>query len=929
VRLRQRVWRIDRVEKQDQEVFWATPLDGRETRSQRFHRYLERVEPGQLPRPSAAAIGDGREQARLLTAQRFALVHGTAPILGVQRSRAIPTDYQLVPLLLSLGADRVRLLIADTVGTGKTVEAGLVLTELLARGFARRVLVAVPANLRDQWRDALEHFFHIDATVVAGQLMPALERQLMPGQSVWSAHDVVVASIDYLKARASTVLMHQWDVIVVDEAHLCAKPHTVPGSAPPDMARWRFVAEAARCCEHLLLLTATPHNGYSDSFTSLFEMLDPKLVGNSPAGPWVRRQQAARHVVQRTRRDIERWYKQQAIPYPFPRRDADELVVPLTGATKLRVLLEELSGYTAALFAADTTRPINGWVAAHFQKRALSSPEALRVSLCNRLRALRARTATPADRKATDEARASVADLLFDMRDETDERTDRLDVAEMSLDTAQETSFLTRLLALARGITAKQDPKLQVLLRLVPERIAAHPDAPRVMVFTKYRDTLDYLVKQLTQAAETVLDPGLPPKHSIFAIYGGLTLADRRRVFAEFERASPAVLIATDCISEGLNLQHACADLVHYELPWNPNRLEQRNGRIDRFRQREPVVGIRTLVLDNPLDAALLELIVRKSKQMQEDYGFVPPFLSNPDLLVRLSGVLSQRHRTAPTLFEAAGVPDVAIAEDDLLDHGKLTRIHSESFYGQDQVSLSTVSRALRRSSEEVGNPAALEAFCAESITTLEGVEFRAVRPRVYRLRGRNREIADVWPDSDRLLAFDPIIGFNDPTVDVVDLAHPLLRRLVDLGLERLRNPGCRGRIAARLSTATHMVCAVLWLLIRYAARTDPPVLLEELMPMSCPVYGDGPQPPPATTVLAGPPRDAPKDAEDIADAAEVLFARADLDDRINDHTRRRAAQLSSGYDELDAAWAEGLSQVEVMSCDVVAATIVWPEILR
>lgn len=146
VRLRARLWRVDRVQG---DIFAATPLDGRENTSRRFHRRLERVEPGELPFPSPHAVGNGAEQRRLLTAQRFGLIHGTAPILGVQRSRAIPTDYQLVPLLLSLGAERTRLLIADSVGTGKTVEAGLVLAELLARGLASRILVVVPASLRD------------------------------------------------------------------------------------------------------------------------------------------------------------------------------------------------------------------------------------------------------------------------------------------------------------------------------------------------------------------------------------------------------------------------------------------------------------------------------------------------------------------------------------------------------------------------------------------------------------------------------------------------------------------------------------------------------------------------------------------------------------------------------------------------------------
>ena len=206
ISMRGRLWRVDYT---DGDIFAATALDGRDNQTQRFHRDLETVESGEMPLPSPTAVGDERQQWLLLDGQRFSLLHGTAPITGLQRSRAIPTDYQIVPLLMALGGDRVRLLIADDVGTGKTIEAGLVLSELLSRGKVRRVLIVVPANLREQWRDALDHFFHINSTIVAGHLLAPLERQLLPGQSVWATHDVVIASVDYLKTRTEQVLSYR------------------------------------------------------------------------------------------------------------------------------------------------------------------------------------------------------------------------------------------------------------------------------------------------------------------------------------------------------------------------------------------------------------------------------------------------------------------------------------------------------------------------------------------------------------------------------------------------------------------------------------------------------------------------------------------------------------------------------------------------
>ena len=930
VRLRERLWRVDRV---DGPVFSATPLDGREAVSQRFHKSLETVTSGRMPLPEPTAYGSPAEQDLLLTAQRFALVHGTAPLLGLQRSRAIPTDYQLVPLLMTLGAERVRLLIADAVGTGKTVEAGLILSELIARGRARRALICVPAPLRDQWSEALDHFFHLESTIVAGHLLPALERRLLPGQSVWSAHDIVIASIDYLKTRPETVLSHGWDVVVIDEAHLCARPHTLPGAPDPDMARWLFATEAAKRAKHLVLLTGTPHNGYSDSYASLFDMLGPSLVSQVLGGSaHVRRDVAARHVVQRRRKDIEAWYASRGLSSPFPSRDADEQIINLQKAPEMRHLLEDLSGYTEALFGGGRTTPMNGWVAAHFQKRALSSPAALRQSLRNRIHSLEKTSATETNRRSLSEARAAVTDTSESADANDEQQADRLDRAATTLEAGVELRYLRQMLARAETITPARDPKLDEAFKLLPRRMSAHPSTQRVIVFTKYKDTLEYLVRELDRVARRPTKKRqLPEGTEVFSLAGDLSLSERRAVLAAFERAERAVLVATDCISEGLNLQHACAEIVHWELPWNPNRLEQRNGRIDRFHQREPFVGVRTLIYDDLLDVSLLELIVRKSEQIYNDYGFVPPFLANPDILSYLAASAASSRWVTPTLFDAqVQVPALlarTVGGADLLDAEKVERIRDESFYGHEQVSLGSVTEAMERSRAEVANPSMIEHFLRTAVAGLAGIEVRDV-PGGITVEGTNPDLIDVLGGPGQVLTFSPEAGFADPDLDVVDLAHPLLRRLVDIVLDRSRRPGCRGRIAAR-SAPVGEVTAAVWVLVRFAARSDPPVLLEELVPLAVPVWGNSPVPPDIGPVLAASGLDAHQDAEDIEEAAEALLGRADLDARIEAFARGRARLLADRHAELDAAWASGLDRVEVMSVDVVGATLCWPEVAR
>ena len=182
IRLRERLWRIDRVEATE---FAATPLDGRDTRRWRFLRSFEEanVLPGELPLPDAGVISDPAEQDLLLRAQRLEMVHGSAPFLGLQRSRAIPEPYQLVPLLMALDMMPVRLLIGDDVGVGKTIEAGLILSELVARGAAERVLVVVPPALRDQWQGALARW-------PPGDMLTAsrFDRISQPSTHLWHRH---------------------------------------------------------------------------------------------------------------------------------------------------------------------------------------------------------------------------------------------------------------------------------------------------------------------------------------------------------------------------------------------------------------------------------------------------------------------------------------------------------------------------------------------------------------------------------------------------------------------------------------------------------------------------------------------------------------------------------------------------------------------
>ena len=198
------------------------------------------------------------------------MIHGTAPLLSLQRSRAVPESYQMVPVIMALKMPRVRMLIADDVGIGKTIEAGLIVTELLARHKASRLLVICPAALRKQWQEALSYFFHIDTDIISTRHRRKLESSLPPGASPWGHYPYLITSMDYAKRPdiRAQILEQSWDIVVVDEAHNLAKPHQISASQKVNKERWSLLGKIALIKEksnHLLLLTATPHNGYSDT----------------------------------------------------------------------------------------------------------------------------------------------------------------------------------------------------------------------------------------------------------------------------------------------------------------------------------------------------------------------------------------------------------------------------------------------------------------------------------------------------------------------------------------------------------------------------------------------------------------------------------------------------------------------------------------
>ncbi|MBN1642748.1 MAG: DEAD/DEAH box helicase, partial [Anaerolineae bacterium] len=737
VATRNRLWRVDGQPEPD--VLVASTIDGGEAQSVKLYVPFEDIQPGALAPPAPDQVGTIQAQDLLLRAYRLNLLHGTAPLLSLQRSRVIPKDYQLVPVVMALEMPRVRMLIADDVGLGKTIEAGLIATELLARQLVSRMLVIVPASLREQWREALDYFFHIPARIISTRHRREMERELPAGANPWEAYPFLITSVDYAKQPAikNQILEQRWDLVIIDEAHQVAKPHQSGPDQSVSMDRWELAEALAgasngqrasrrrNAARHLLLLTATPHNGYTDTFASLLRMLDVGAVEGPPHAPWIMREAAARHVCQRRRVDVEAWFEAEvargrSVRNPFPKREQREVIVPPTAYEMDAIRAVEAYGQQVldqAAAGSAHVRTLAHWTVLHFHKRALSSPEALRCSLRNRRKRLRqvlqdalpdmALTAFTTDAAVPEEAaRANVFDEDTGERlsdEEVGARTERL-VYGSPMQIRRELALLDDVLKRAERVTPSRDNKLQRLLDVVLKEQMRFD--PKVVIFTRYVDTMTYLAEQIDRSPQYA-------DVEVLTIQGSLNERQRRETFMAFERAKKAVLVATDAISEGINLQHAAAQIIHYELPWNPNRLEQRNGRVDRFGQRKPVVTVRTLVMDETLDAAILSVLVDKAAQIRRDYGFSPPYFGDDttilDLLRQHDVTLGIRQLS---LFDQDYAPrDAGDEERDPFSDETLARIKGDSFYGQTHISLPEIEQRLEETAHTVGAPDEIRRF--------------------------------------------------------------------------------------------------------------------------------------------------------------------------------------------------------------------------
>lgn len=547
--------------------------------------------------------------------------------------RLAPEPYQFAPLSRLLSDPSRSLLIADDVGLGKTIEAGLCIIELMARGVGRRVLVVAPPGLIPQWVDEMWdkfglRFMPIENAASLDRAQTAISEGLQP----WAYFDRVITSTEYLKRREAhaAALAQPWDVIVVDEAHYLAESGT-PAS-PYSTARTRLGPKLRQATRSLLLLTATPHNGYRHSFRSLIELVAP-TEATMHGKPKDIQRRVARSMIRRLKHQIVKTALDDSVP-AFPPRLPVQRVEILGLSDEEREIFSLVATYcrkTSEAAAGTDDSDLVSFAMQIVKKRMLSSRAALRQTIKNRLEAVSTRKLDEPP------ARAEIRELQTDLPlSENDAeriaaRVVRTAVSrEAKWRTAEKKQLETIDKLLAR-IAHRADPKIAALVQDIAQEVLALP-GEKAIVFTEYRDTLHALRDAFLGNEAT--------RQAFVELTGGLTPHQRKARIARFHQADCRVLLATDAASEGLNLQKHCCRLYHVELPWNPNRLEQRNGRIDRHGQARPPL-IKYLFHPDSPEEHVLDRLIQRIGQMHGDRVSTPDILGILESL-RVDVVLQQ-----------------------------------------------------------------------------------------------------------------------------------------------------------------------------------------------------------------------------------------------------------------------------------------------
>jgi len=748
----------------------CTKVEAVGTKTQQFYSHILSAED--LSRVSVATEtgrdfgGDGEAFFLAMEANRIRYAHQFDPLFAVNVSQvdALPHQIEAVYNYI-LRAPRIRFLLADDPGAGKTIMTGLLLKELKYRGLIRRTLIVVPGHLKDQWQREMKERF--------GEIFTKVDRNSMNatwGRNVWQEHPQVIASMDFGKQDdvMATLAEAHWDLVVVDEAHKMAAYRY--GEKTSKTERYRFGELLSRTSQFLLFLTATPHRGDPENFRLFLDLLQPGFFATTSL--LIESVQNAENplFLRRLKEDLKDFDGRPLFP---PRRVVTNTYRLNDDEKRLYNAVTEYveKSYNKAL--ASEKRNV-AFALLVLQRRLASSVRAVRRSLerrKKRLEELLEQGRWLAERGTVDEE--ELEDAPEEERSKREEElVARLTAAETREELQTEIKTLSELIRLAREAERHELETKLTELRKVMENEHIQQTREKLLIFTESRETLEYLAEKLKGWG-----------YSMVTLHGGMNLDDRIRAEHEF-REHAQVMVSTEAGGEGINLQF-CSLMVNYDIPWNPNRLEQRMGRIHRYGQQKEV-HIYNLVAADTREGKVLGALFRKLEQIQaalgsdrvfDVIGEVMPGRSLKELIVE---AIANRRTLEEIIAEIEAMPDeeaVRKAQEAVLE-GLATR----------HIDLQSVLGEHRRARENRLVPEYIERFFERACKFLN-IPLERRRDGLWRVPSVPYEIRNVSQDFRHRfgevfreygkLAFDKPTALRQEAVFVAP-GHPLLEAVIE-----------------------------------------------------------------------------------------------------------------------------------------------------
>ncbi len=766
------------------------PVAGRDEKPQTYN----------FVKPSEKDLGDFTSAKLLYNAARLSFRNAAGPFRCLGKLSFRPRSYQMVPLIMALKQETTRMLIADDVGVGKTIEALLIAKELYERKEIKRFAIVCLPHLCDQWQDELKNKFGMEAVIIRGGTASSLERQIRAHENIFRAFPFQIISIDYIKSgnKRQVFIDHCPELIMVDEAHTCARP---AGANNAQQLRYHLLHDIAqKDSQHLVLLTATPHSGKQAEFQSLLGLLKPgfekiDVLNSSEAD----RKEMAKHFIQRRRGDVLKWLDEET---RFPERNSidRDFEIGKAYAEVFNDVLAYARETVAQNIGNGRKQRYSYWDALALLRGVMSSPAAGISMLTKKAQKKKITDEEDDPDNVKEQEDIAESDSVMDNDFSGD---DNLPLSVLGKGEVVKDAESKRLLDYAKKMKdlfgIEHDQKAKETLNQIKNFIEKGYNP---LIFCRYIQTANYLGEIFKEYLKGKNYKNL----HIEVVTSELDDELRREKIVGMNKSERRLLIATDCLSEGINLQEGFNALLHYDLPWNPNRLEQREGRIDRFGQQSDSVEVALLYgSNNPIDGVVLEVLLRKAREIRRSIGISVPFPENSAsvmeavtnaILLKPAITVKQVTRQL-SLFEAEEIEAEKNRVAKAFEEAEKRETTSRSIFAQNAIKASDIEADLCEVDDAIGNVNAVEQFVTDALVFM-GVQVDAKKNgfKIYTTNIPQR-LKDLLTDKN-----DIQISFKSPTptgYKYVGRNHPftehLAQHIINSALQGVANSAARASV--------------------------------------------------------------------------------------------------------------------------------------